>query len=168
MAAPTAGLHFSDEMLRRLEERGVERVEITLHVGLGTFQPIHEDAIEKHELHPEAFEVSAHAAERLNLALAEKRRIVAVGTTTVRTLEHLAAAHGGRIEPGTGETRLFILPGFEFRVIGGLLTNFHLPRTTLVMLVAAFSGRDKVLAAYEHAVQERYRFYSYGDCMLIL
>ena len=168
VAAPTAGLHFTDEMLQRLEARGVERVEITLHVGLGTFQPIHEDAIEKHELHPEAFEVSESAAERLNRALAEKRRIVAVGTTTVRTLEHLAAAHNGRIEPGRGETRLFIVPGFPFRVIGGMLTNFHLPRTTLVMLVAAFAGREKVLAAYEHAVQQKYRFYSYGDCMLIL
>jgi S-adenosylmethionine:tRNA ribosyltransferase-isomerase len=104
----------------------------------------------------------------LNQALAEKRRIVAVGTTTVRTLEHLAAEHGGAIEPGSGETCLFILPGFEFRVVGGLLTNFHLPRTTLLMLIAAFAGRELIMDAYEHAVRERYRFYSYGDCMLIV
>ncbi len=168
VAAPTAGLHFTEEMLSALDRRGIERVEITLHVGLGTFQPIHEDKIEKHQMHPERFEVAPHAADRLNLALREKRRIVAVGTTTVRTLEHLAMQHGGRIERGGGETRLFILPGFEFRVIGGLLTNFHLPRTTLLMLIAAFAGREPVLAAYNHAVRERYRFYSYGDCMLIL
>jgi len=168
VAAPTAGLHFSEEMLAQLEAGGIERVEITLHVGLGTFQPLHTSEIERHHMHPESFEVSPQAATRLNQALAGQRRIVAVGTTTVRTLEHLAAEHRGRIEPGRGETRLFILPGFPFRVIGGLLTNFHLPRTTLLMLVAAFAGRDLVLAAYEHAVRERYRFYSYGDCMLIL
>ena len=167
VAAPTAGLHFTNDMLCQLDQRGIERVEITLHVGLGTFQPIHTEEIEKHQMHPETFEVTPEAAARLNRALEEKRRIVAVGTTTVRTLEHLAAGHGGRIEPGSGETRLFILPGFEFRVIGGLLTNFHLPRTTLLMLVAAFAGRERVLAAYEHAVRQRYRFYSYGDCMLI-
>ena len=168
VAAPTAGLHFTEEMLSQLDQRGVERVEITLHVGLGTFQPIHTDKIEQHQMHPESFEVTADAATRLNQALAKKRRIVAVGTTTVRTLEHLAAQHGGRIEPGAGETRLFILPGFQFRVIGGLLTNFHLPRTTLLMLISAFAGRELVLRAYQHAVRERYRFYSYGDCMLIL
>lgn len=168
VAAPTAGLHFSEEILRGMESRGIERVEITLHVGLGTFQPIHVHEIAKHQMHAESFEVSGEAAERLNKALAEKRRIIAVGTTTVRTLEHLAAQHGGRILPGTGETRLFIVPGFEFRVIGGLLTNFHLPRTTLLMLISAFAGRELVLEAYHHAVAQRYRFYSYGDCMLIL
>jgi len=168
VAAPTSGLHFTKPVLSRLEEHGIERVEITLHVGLGTFQPIHTAEIEKHHMHPESFEVTPQAAARLNQALDEKRRIVAVGTTTVRTLEHLAAQHNGRIEQGRGETRLFILPGFEFRVVGGLLTNFHLPRTTLLMLVAAFAGLELTLAAYEHAVRERYRFYSYGDCMLIL
>lgn len=168
VAAPTAGLHFTEEMLSQIGQRGIERVEITLHVGLGTFQPIHTAEIEKHQMHPESFEVTPEAAARLNQALEAKRRIVAVGTTTVRTLEHLAAQHGGRIQPGSGETRLFILPGFQFRVIGGLLTNFHLPRTTLLMLIAAFAGRELVLAAYEHAVRERYRFYSYGDCMLVL
>ncbi|MBI3896479.1 MAG: tRNA preQ1(34) S-adenosylmethionine ribosyltransferase-isomerase QueA [Acidobacteria bacterium] len=168
VAAPTAGLHFTKEILYKLEKRGVERVEITLHVGLGTFQPIHALKIEEHRMHPERFDVAPEAAARLNRALEQKRRIVAVGTTTVRTLEHIAAAHGGRIEPGSGETQLFILPEFPFRVVGGLLTNFHLPRTTLLMLVCAFAGRELTLAAYEHAVRERYRFYSYGDCMLIL
>ena len=168
VAAPTAGLHFTKEILYALEKRGVERVEITLHVGLGTFQPIHAPKIEQHRMHPERYEVEPGAAARLNRALEEQRRIVAVGTTTVRTLEHVAAEHGGRIEAGCGETQLFILPGFSFRVIGGLLTNFHLPRTTLLMLVCAFAGRELTLAAYEHAVRERYRFYSYGDCMLIL
>ncbi|MCZ6489216.1 MAG: S-adenosylmethionine:tRNA ribosyltransferase-isomerase [Acidobacteria bacterium] len=168
VAAPTAGLHFTEQTLGELEKRGIERVEITLHVGLGTFQPIHTSEIEKHRMHPETFSVTPQAAARLNRALEQKRRVIAVGTTTVRTLEHLAAQHNGRIEPGSGETRLFILPGYEFRVAGGLLTNFHLPGTTLLMLVAAFAGRALILAAYEHAVRERYRFYSYGDCMLIL
>ena len=168
VAAPTAGLHFTKLTLGELEKRGVERVEITLHVGLGTFQPIHATEIEKHRMHPETFRVAPQAAARLNRALEEERRVIVVGTTTMRTLEHLAAQNYGRIEPGEGETRLFILPGFEFRVAGGLLTNFHLPGTTLLMLVAAFAGRELILAAYEHAVRERYRFYSYGDCMLIL
>ncbi len=168
VAAPTAGLHFTKQTFGKLEKRGVERVEITLHVGLGTFQPIHTSEIEKHRMHPETFSVTPQAAARLNLALEQKRRVIAVGTTSVRTLEHLAALHNGRIEPGDGETRLFILPGYEFQVVGGLLTNFHLPGTTLLMLVSAFAGRELILAAYEHAVRERYRFYSYGDCMLIL
>lgn len=168
VAAPTAGLHFTKQTLGQLEKRGIERVEITLHVGLGTFQPIHTTEIAKHRMHPETFRVAPQAAARLNRALEQKRRVIAVGTTTVRTLEHLAAQHNGHIEPGEGETRLFILPGYEFRVVGGLLTNFHLPETTLLMLVAAFAGRELILAAYEHAVRERYRFYSYGDCMLIL
>ncbi|MBI3934071.1 MAG: tRNA preQ1(34) S-adenosylmethionine ribosyltransferase-isomerase QueA [Acidobacteria bacterium] len=168
VAAPTAGLHFTKSMLAALERRGVERVEITLHVSLGTFQPIHGKDVAKHRLHPETFSVEAGAAARLNRAIEDGRRVIAVGTTTARTLEHLAAQHGGRIEPMSGETELFIQPGFPFRIIGGLLTNFHLPRTTLLMLAAAFAGRELILAAYEHAVRERYRFYSYGDCMLIL
>jgi len=167
VAAPTAGLHFSRTMLRELALHGVERAEITLHVGLGTFQPIHAPVIEQHRMHAESFRVSPAAAARLNRALEERRRIVAVGTTTVRTLEHLTAG-GGPIRPGRGETSLFILPGFRFRAVGALLTNFHLPQTTLLMLVAAFGGRELVLAAYRHAVEQRYRFYSYGDCMLIL
>jgi S-adenosylmethionine:tRNA ribosyltransferase-isomerase len=155
-------------MLAALAKRGVERAEITLHVSLGTFQPIHEGEIEKHRLHPETYQVEPGAARQINQALADERRIIAVGTTTARTLEHLASQHGGRITPGEGETELFIQPGFRFQVVGGLLTNFHLPRTTLLMLVAAFGGRELILDAYAHAVKERYRFYSYGDCMLIL
>ena len=168
VAAPTAGLHFTKPILYEVQKRGVEIVEVTLHVGLGTFQPVHEARIEQHKMHSERFEIGPEGAARLNRALEEKRRIVAVGTTTMRTLEHVAAEHNGRIEAGIGETRLFILPGFEFQVVGGLLTNFHLPRTTLLMLVAAFAGRELILTAYEHTVRERYRFYSYGDCMLIL
>jgi len=167
VAAPTAGLHLTRRIMGELGRHGVEIVEITLHVGLGTFQPIHESEIEAHQLHPEQFEIQPTDAARINRALAKGRRIVAVGTTTVRTLEH-AAVRNLRIRPGTGDTQLFIMPGFEFRVVGGLLTNFHLPRTTLLMLVSAFAGRDLILAAYEHAVRERYRFYSYGDCVLIL
>lgn len=168
VAAPTAGLHFTKAMLAALERRGIQRAEITLHVSLGTFQPIHEAEIEAHRLHPERFLIAPAAAETLNRALAQGRRIAAVGTTTVRALEHVAAQHGGHIEPTSGETQLFIQAGFPFRVVGALLTNFHLPRTTLLMLVAAFAGRDLILSAYEHAVRQRYRFYSYGDCMLIL
>jgi len=168
VAAPTAGLHFTKSLLAEFAARGVQRAEITLHVSLGTFQSIHEADIESHRLHPETFSIAPAAAEILNQALADGRRIVAVGTTTVRALEHVAAQHGGRIEPESGETELFIQPGFPFRVVGGLLTNFHLPRTTLLMLVSAFGGRELILQTYEHAVQERYRFYSYGDCMLIL
>lgn len=168
VAAPTAGLHFTRTMLAALDVRGVERAEITLHVSLGTFQPIHKADTESHRLHPETFSVEAPAAATLSRALQDGRRIVAVGTTTVRTLEHVASQHGGRIEPTSGQTELFIQPGFPFRVVAGLLTNFHLPRTTLLMLVAAFGGRELILEAYRHAVRERYRFYSYGDCMLIL
>jgi S-adenosylmethionine:tRNA ribosyltransferase-isomerase len=168
VAAPTAGLHFTRPMLAALEKRGVERAEITLHVSLGTFQPIHENDIAKHRLHPEGYKVTPAAARRLNQALEEHRRIVAVGTTTVRALEHVAGQNTGWVVAGTGETELFIQPGFRFQIVGGLLTNFHLPRSTLLMLVAAFGGRELILAAYEHAVKERYRFYSYGDCMLIV
>lgn len=168
VAAPTAGLHFTPRVFDELARRGVERAEITLHVGLGTFQPIHTENIDQHVMHPEHYEVSEKTADELNLALQQRRRIVTVGTTTVRTLEHIASEHAGRIAAETGDTRLFIKPGFAFQITGGLLTNFHLPRTTLLMLVAAFTGRELMLAAYEHAVRERYRFYSYGDCMLIL
>lgn len=168
VAAPTAGLHFTPEILKRLRERGIEAAEITLHVGLGTFQPVHTEMVEKHRLHSEPYSISPAAATTIQKAREERRRIVAVGTTAVRTLEHCAHAHAeGRIVPGSGETDIFIYPGFEFRVVDALLTNFHLPRSTLLMLVCAFAGRENVLAAYEHAVRENYRFYSYGDCMLI-
>jgi S-adenosylmethionine:tRNA ribosyltransferase-isomerase len=166
VAAPTAALHFTARILDELRARGVETVELTLHVGPGTFRPVHTERVEEHRMESEAFEISEAAAACLNRALDEGRRLLAAGTTCVRTLEH--AARGDRIEPGRGETNLFIYPGFEFRVVGALLTNFHLPRSTLLMLVSAFAGRDFILRAYRHAVDERYRFYSYGDCMLIV
>ena len=168
VAAPTAGLHFTPKVLARLQERGIETADITLHVGLGTFQPVHVERVEEHKLHGERFAISAEAAEQLARARAAGRRIVAVGTTTVRTLEFSAARDPqGRIQAGSGEADLFIYPGFPFRVVNVLLTNFHLPRSTLLMLVCAFAGRENVLRAYAHAVEQRYRFYSYGDCMLI-
>jgi len=166
VAAPTAGLHFTAEILARLQEREIETAEITLHVGLGTFQPVRVDDVEKHKMHSEAYSISSGAASKINRALDADRRIVAVGTTTVRTLEYAARSSGG-VEPGASEADLFIYPGFQFRVIGALLTNFHLPQSTLLMLVCAFGGKDHVLAAYRYAVEQRYRFYSYGDCMLV-
>jgi S-adenosylmethionine:tRNA ribosyltransferase-isomerase len=166
VAAPTAGLHFTAEVLARLEQRGVETAEITLHVGLGTFQPVREKIVEEHKLHSERYEISDGAAGKINQALDQRRRVLAVGTTTVRTLEY-AARLSGHVQPGSGESDLFIYPGFQFRVVGALLTNFHLPQSTLLMLVCALGGTHRVLAAYRHAVERRYRFYSYGDCMLV-
>jgi S-adenosylmethionine:tRNA ribosyltransferase-isomerase len=168
VAAPTAGLHFTERVLEALRQRKIETCEITLHVGLGTFQPVRVARVEEHKMEAERYEISQAATVALNGALAQGRRIIAVGTTSVRTLEHVALERGGRIEPGKGETSLFIHPGFKFRVIRGLLTNFHLPKSTLLMLVCALAGRDLALRAYRHAVQERYRLYSYGDCMLVL
>ena len=167
VAAPTAGLHFTGEMLDRLRTRGVAIVELTLHVGLGTFQPVRVEQVGQHRLRTERYEIPPEAAAAVNRAREEGRRVVAVGTTTVRTLEH-AAGESGSVTPGAGETALFIYPGFPFRVTDALLTNFHLPRSTLLMLTCAFAGREPVLGAYEHAVHERYRFYSYGDCMLVM
>ncbi len=166
VAAPTAGLHFTPEILDRIRQRGIEIAEITLHVGLGTFQPVHAEWVEDHRMHREWFSIPEAAAEQINRALEAGRRVVAVGTTTVRTLE-FSAHETGRVRAGSGEADLFIYPGFQFCVIGALLTNFHLPKSTLLMLVSAFAGREHVLAAYAHAVNERYRFYSYGDCMFI-
>jgi S-adenosylmethionine:tRNA ribosyltransferase-isomerase len=166
VAAPTAGLHFTPEILQRIWDRGVETTEITLHVGLGTFQPVRVEKLEEHKLHAESYSISAEAAQKINCALNEGRRVIAVGTTTVRTLE-FAAKDCGRIQAGSGDANLFIYPGFNFRVIGAMLTNFHLPQSTLLMLVCAFGGKENVIAAYEHAVAERYRFYSYGDCMFV-
>jgi S-adenosylmethionine:tRNA ribosyltransferase-isomerase len=168
VAAPTAGLHFTTEIFAQLRERGIETAEITLHVGLGTFQPVHVEKVEEHKLHREWYSISEDAAAKVNGALAAGRRIVAVGTTTVRTLEYAARLTGGqRVAAGTGEADLFIYPGFEFRITEALLTNFHLPQSTLLMLVCGFGGKDAVLRAYEHAVAQRYRFFSYGDCMLV-
>jgi S-adenosylmethionine:tRNA ribosyltransferase-isomerase len=167
VAAPTAGLHFTPEVLNRIRQRGIEIAEITLHVGLGTFQPVHAERVENHKLHRESYHISEQAAGQINQALGSKRRVVAVGTTSVRTLEDVGSKNAGRIPSGAGEAGIFIYPGFEFRVVGALLTNFHLPKSSLLMLVSAFAGRENVLRAYEHAVQGRYRFFSYGDCMFI-
>jgi S-adenosylmethionine:tRNA ribosyltransferase-isomerase len=167
VAAPTAGLHFTPEVLAQIRQLGITIAEVTLHVGLGTFQPVHVEKIEDHKMYSESFTISEEAADQINRALAEKRRVVAVGTTTVRTLEYSAMRNSGRIAAGSGEADLFIYPGFNFGVVGALLTNFHVPQSTLLMLVSAFAGRENILRAYEHAVQERYRFLSYGDCMWI-
>jgi S-adenosylmethionine:tRNA ribosyltransferase-isomerase len=166
VAAPTAGLHFSGELLNELAEKGVEIVPITLHVGYGTFLPVRVVDVRKHRIHPEVYDLTQEAARAINKAKDEGRRIVAVGTTTVRVLE-FASDTGGRVRAGSGECDLFIYPGFEFRVIDALITNFHLPKTSLLMLVAAFAGRDFILNAYDKAIRRRYRFYSYGDAMLI-
>jgi S-adenosylmethionine:tRNA ribosyltransferase-isomerase len=168
VAAPTAGFHFTEGVIEALRQRRIETCEITLHVGLGTFQPVRVERVEDHKMEAERFEISEAAAIALNGALEQGRRIIAVGTTSLRTLEHVGGEGGGRIEPGRGETSLFIYPGFAFRVVRGLLTNFHLPKSTLLMLVCAMAGRDLTLRAYQHALRERYRFYSYGDCMLVL
>ncbi|HLW53756.1 MAG TPA: tRNA preQ1(34) S-adenosylmethionine ribosyltransferase-isomerase QueA [Candidatus Angelobacter sp.] len=167
-AAPTAGLHFTESILQAVRARGVEIAELTLHVGLGTFQPVRTENVEEHKMHRENISISEAAAQQINRALADRRRIVAVGTTTVRTLEY-AALHGGGsgIQAGSGEADIFIYPGFQFRVTGAVLTNFHLPQSTLLMLVSAFAGRENILRAYQHAVGEKYRFFSYGDCMFI-
>ncbi|MFW6084530.1 MAG: tRNA preQ1(34) S-adenosylmethionine ribosyltransferase-isomerase QueA, partial [Gemmatimonadota bacterium] len=166
VAAPTAGLHFTDGLLRRLEEAGVRLVRVTLHVGVGTFRPVEAERPEDHELHAERYEVSAAAAAALNEVREAGGRVWAVGTTSVRTLETVCGADG-RFRAGDGWTELFIRPGHRFRGVDALVTNFHLPRSSLLMLVSAFAGRERVLAAYRHAVERRYRFYSYGDAMVV-
>jgi S-adenosylmethionine:tRNA ribosyltransferase-isomerase len=168
VAAPTAGLHFTPQILDALTTRGVEVARVTLHVGLGTFAPLRVERLDEVKLHRERYTLSAHTAEAINRAVAEGRRIVAVGTTVVRTLEHCASqAAGSDLKPHSGTTEIFISPGFEFRLVRALLTNFHLPQSSLLMLVSAFAGRDRILAAYRHAVGQKYRFFSYGDCMFI-
>jgi S-adenosylmethionine:tRNA ribosyltransferase-isomerase len=172
IAAPTAGLHFSPEILAKIRERGIEICELTLHVGLGTFQPIRTETLEAHEMHSEAYEIPEETAEQICSAKSGGRPILAVGTTTVRALEAAALRASGTdpgqlLATGKGEARLFITPGFRFRVVDALLTNFHLPRSTLLALVCALAGRERILAAYRHAVETGYRFYSYGDCMLM-
>lgn len=168
VAAPTAGLHFTEEVLDRIRQRGIETAEITLHVGLGTFQPVREEVVEEHQLHREWYQISEDAAEGIQRARDARRRVVAVGTTTVRALEFITRqTPDGRITAHSGEADTFIYPGFEFRVVGAMLTNFHLPKSTLLMLVSAFAGRERILQGYDHAVREQYRFYSYGDCMFV-
>ena len=170
-AAPTAGLHFTTAILEQLRQCGVEIERITLHVGLGTFQPVRVDRTEEIRLHAEPYSISEENADALNRARREGRRIIAAGTTTTRTLEHIARMQpGASIAAHSGSTSLFLSPDLndEFKLVQGLLTNFHLPQSTLLMLVSAFAGRDAVLAAYAHAVAARYRFFSYGDCMLII
>jgi S-adenosylmethionine:tRNA ribosyltransferase-isomerase len=167
IAAPTAGLHFTDTMLSDLRTQGVGVAEITLHVGYGTFKPVRADKVEDHVVDAEALTVSADAAASLTRALSEHRRVIAVGTTTTRALESLTM-EAGRVLPAGGHTGLFIRPGHQFRIVSGMITNFHLPRSSLLMLVAAFAGRANVLAAYRHAIAAGYRFYSYGDAMLIV
>lgn len=172
IAAPTAGLHFTQEILEKIRARGVEVCELTLEVGLGTFQPVHSETLENHVMHAESYEIPAGTMQSVAKAKAAGRRILAIGTTVVRALEAsaLRAAESGSAElllTGRSDARLFIYPGFQFRVVDSLLTNFHLPRSTLLALVCAFAGRERLLAAYGHAVQAGYRFYSYGDCMLI-
>ncbi|MGH7947913.1 MAG: tRNA preQ1(34) S-adenosylmethionine ribosyltransferase-isomerase QueA, partial [Candidatus Binataceae bacterium] len=168
VAAPTAGLHFTSGLLESLRHAGVEIAELTLHVGYGTFKPVRSVNVEDHAVDPEPYAITSEAAAELNRALDERRHIVAVGTTTTRALESAAVRGGGHVDPGTGIADIFMYPGFTFQVIGALLTNFHLPRSSLLMLVSAFAGRERVLGAYQEAIAGRYRFYSYGDAMLIV
>lgn len=167
IAAPTAGLHFSQDLLDQIAAAGIGLTRITLHVGLGTFKPVTAENIEEHRMERERYEISEEAAEAIRAARGRGGRVVAVGTTVVRTLESAALAGGGEVRPRSGSTELFITPGFRFQAVDVLLTNFHLPRSTLLMLVSAFAGRERVLAAYEEAVRVGYRFYSYGDAMLV-
>ncbi|WP_454829856.1 tRNA preQ1(34) S-adenosylmethionine ribosyltransferase-isomerase QueA [Pseudoxanthomonas wuyuanensis] len=165
VAAPTAGLHFDDGLLAKLRERGVEFGHVTLHVGAGTFQPVRVDDIHQHQMHSEWLNVGAKLIEQVRAARARGGRVIAVGTTVVRALE--SAMHDGQLQPFAGETRIFIFPGYRIRSVDALVTNFHLPESTLLMLVSAFAGKERVLAAYAHAVRQKYRFFSYGDAMLL-
>ncbi|SDK38474.1 tRNA preQ1(34) S-adenosylmethionine ribosyltransferase-isomerase QueA [Alkalibacterium thalassium] len=166
-AAPTAGLHFTEEILEKIQKKGVKLVFLTLHVGLGTFRPVSVDNIEEHKMHEEFYQLSEESADTLNRTREEGGRIIAIGTTSIRTLETIGQAFDGRFQAASGWTDIFIAPGYEFKAVDGFLTNFHLPKSTLIMLVSAFLGRDFVLEAYNHAVQERYRFFSFGDAMFV-
>lgn len=165
VAAPTAGLHFTEQMLDLLREQGVETAFVTLHVGAGTFQPVRVDNIDEHEMHSETVEVQQAVVDAVSRCHARGGRVVAVGTTSVRSLEGAAAFHDGQLAAFSGDTRLFIRPGFDFQVVDVMLTNFHLPESTLLMLVSAFTGYDAIMDAYRHAVAQQYRFFSYGDAM---
>ena len=165
-AAPTAGFHFTNELLEKIKNKGIEILDITLHIGLGTFKPVKEDVVENHVMHSEYYEMSKEVADKLNKAKAEKRRIIAVGTTATRTLEAIMQKYGKFVE-AKEETNIFIKPGYEFLAIDALITNFHLPKSTLIMLVSAFMGREFTLEVYQHAVEQKYRFFSFGDSMFI-
>lgn len=166
-AAPTAGLHFTNELLAKIEAKGVKLVYLTLHVGLGTFRPVSVDNVDEHEMHSEFYSLSEEAAKTLNEVKAAGGRVVAVGTTSIRTLETIGSKFDGKIQADSGWTNIFIKPGYEFKVVDAFSTNFHLPKSTLVMLVSAFAGREFVLDAYKHAVDEKYRFFSFGDAMFV-
>jgi S-adenosylmethionine:tRNA ribosyltransferase-isomerase len=166
-AAPTAGLHFTPELLKKAEENGIKIIKITLHVGLGTFRPVNVEDVTKHKMHTEAYYISKESADAINEVKKNGGKIFAVGTTTVRTLETVATKYG-EIKADQGETSIFIYPGYEFKAVDGLITNFHLPKSTLIMLVSAFATKDLIFKAYNHAVAEKYRFFSFGDAMLII
>ncbi|MDE7281560.1 MAG: tRNA preQ1(34) S-adenosylmethionine ribosyltransferase-isomerase QueA, partial [Ruminiclostridium sp.] len=169
-AAPTAGLHFTERVFEELKEKSVDTAFVTLHVGLGTFRPVKEDNILDHKMHVEHYSIPQETADKIKECKAKGGRVIAVGTTSCRTLESVADLpdYDGEIKSGSADTGIFIYPGYEFKVIDGLITNFHLPESTLIMLVSAFLGRERTLAAYEEAIKERYRFFSFGDCMIIL
>ena len=166
-AAPTAGLHFTEDLLEKIKEKGVQLVFLTLHVGLGTFRPVSVDSIENHEMHSEFYRLTDDAADQLNKVKAAGGKIIAVGTTSIRTLETIGTKFDGEIKADSGWTSIFISPGYKFKIVDAFLTNFHLPKSTLVMLVSAFAGREKVLEAYDHAVKQKYRFFSFGDAMFV-
>jgi len=166
VAAPTAGLHFSDALLEQIRQKGIELIEITLHVGYGTFMPVRVDDIREHQIHSEYYTITADGAEKITRAKTQGRRVVAVGTTSVRALE-FAARNNSTVVPGSGSCDLFIFPGYEFKMVDAMITNFHLPKSTLLMLVSAFAGRENILSAYAEAIKEKYRFFSYGDAMFI-
>ncbi len=165
-AAPTAGLHFTKDLVKKLKQKGIEITHITLHTGLGTFEPLLEKDIREHKMHKEYFEINKISAEKINLALKNKKSVIAAGTTSLRAIEH--CTQNGRVMPQKGKTDLYIYPGYEFKIVNKLITNFHLPKTTLFILVCAFAGIDNIKKAYSEAIKEKYRFYSYGDAMLIL
>ncbi|MDP4525288.1 tRNA preQ1(34) S-adenosylmethionine ribosyltransferase-isomerase QueA [Bacillus halotolerans] len=167
-AAPTAGLHFTEDILQQLKDKGVQIEFITLHVGLGTFRPVSADEVEEHNMHAEFYQMSEETAAALNSVREKGGRIISVGTTSTRTLETIASEHDGRFKASSGWTSIFIYPGYEFKAIDGMITNFHLPKSSLIMLVSALAGRENVLRAYNHAVEEEYRFFSFGDAMLII
>ena len=167
-AAPTAGLHFTPELMKKIKDKGIEVCEVLLHVGLGTFRPVSTDNILNHEMHAEYYEVTQEVADKINLAKQEGRKVIAVGTTSVRTLESVASKFGGKLQKDSGETNIFIYPGYKWKLVDHLITNFHLPESTLIMLVSSFCGIENTLKFYNEAVKEKYRFFSFGDACLIL